>query len=159
MLTDQHLPHLADDRLQFRLSRPAGAAVGLALAVVMLAPLLFLTKRMGLQFLAVQIAFIGAIYFGFGIAEGTVRSLLTEFLVAGVFLAVGAVALWADSPLVLAIGYGAHAVWDAVHHPRAVTTEVRSWYPPFCIVFDVVVVAFILVWLPLSGTATLATAH
>lgn len=134
------------------LSGPAGAAVGLGLAVPMLAPLLFLSKLAGLQFLAVQLGFIGAVYFGFAIADGSVGQLLLEFLVAGAFLFVGVVALWADAPLVLAIGYAAHGAWDFLHHPRAVTTPVRSWYPPFCVVFDVVVAAFVLLWLPLGGT-------
>src|SRR3954471_7037415 len=135
------------------LTGPVGAGVGLALAVVMLAPLLFLSKLAGFQFLAVQMGFVGAVYFGFAIARGTVPALLLEFLVSGVFLAVGAVALWADAPLVLAAGYAAHALWDAAHHPRAVTTPVRRWYPPFCIVFDVMVAVFIVAWLPLGGTS------
>ncbi len=62
-------------------------------------------------------------------------------------------ALWADSPLLLAAGYAAHGLWDLVHHPRGVTTPVRSWYPPFCVVFDVVLAVFILAWMPLGGTS------
>jgi hypothetical protein len=135
----------------FRLSPPAGAAVGLGLAVVMLAPLLLLSKLAGMQFLAVQLGFIGAIYFGFGIADGRVRPLLVEFLVAGLFLFAGAVALWTDSPIFLAGAYVAHAAWDAVHHPRVVSTPVRPWYPPFCVVYDIVSAAFILAWLPFRG--------
>lgn len=141
-----------DSHRGLQLNDPMAAAVGLGLAVLMVAPLVFLSKPAGLQFLAVLIGFVGAIYFGFAIASGTVTDLVVEFLVAGVFLAVGVVALWADAPLVLAVGYGAHTVWDAVHHPRAVSTPVRTWCPPFCIVFDVAVVAFILAWLPLGGT-------
>lgn len=135
------------------LSGPMGAAVGLGLAVAMCAPLVFLSKLAGLQFLAVQVGFIGAVYFGFAIADGRVAGLLVEFLAAGVFLGVGAAALWADSPLLLAAGYAAHGGWDLLHHPRSPLTPVRSWYPPFCVVYDVVVAAFILLWLPLVGTA------
>lgn len=142
-----------DGRAELRLSGPAGAAVGFGLAVVMLAPLLLLSKLAGLQFLAVMLGFIGAIYFGFAVADGSVRSLAVEFPVSGVFLALGAVALWADSPVVLAAGYAAHGLWDFVHHPRAVTTPVRNWYPPFCVVFDVVTAVFILLWLPLGGVS------
>jgi hypothetical protein len=141
----------AGEGRNFHLSRPAGAAVGLGLAVVMLAPLLLLSKLAGMQFLAVQIAFIGAIYFGFGIADGRVVPLIIEFLVAGLFLFAGAAALWADSPILLAGAYVAHAGWDAVHHPRAVSTPVRTWYPPFCVVYDLVCALFIVAWLPLGG--------
>ncbi len=129
---------------EFHLSGPAGAAVGLGLALVMIAPIaLFLSELAAFQFLAVQLGFIGAVYFGFAVVEGKVLPLLLEFNVAGAFMIVGAAALWADSPVVLLAGYAAHAVWDLVHHPRAVTTPVRGWYPPFCVVFDLVLTAFI----------------
>jgi hypothetical protein len=137
---------------QLQLTGPVGAAVGLGLALATVLPLLLLSELAGMQFLAVQLGFVAAVYFGFAIADGRVRSLLTEVPVAGVFLAVGAGALWADSPLLLAAGYAAHAVWDVLHHPRAVHTEVRGWYPPFCVVYDVIVAAFVLAWLPLGGT-------
>lgn len=140
-----------DEQRHFHLSAPAGAAVGFGLAVVMLAPLILLSKLAGMQFLAVQLGFIGAIYFGFGIADGRVIPLLIEFLVAGLFLFAGAAALWADSPIFLAGAYVAHAAWDAVHHPRAVSMPVRTWYPPFCVVYDVVCAAFIVAWLPFAG--------
>ncbi len=140
-----------DSHGELHLSGPAGAGVGFGLAAVLLAPLLFLSKLAGMQFLAVSLAFAAAVYFGFAVADGRVMPLLVEFLVAGAFLFASAAALWADSPLMLAAGYVAHAGWDAVHHPRAVTTTVRNWYPPFCVVFDLVVAAFILAWLPLGG--------
>jgi hypothetical protein len=142
-----------DGTAEFHLSNRAGAAVGVALAAGVLSPLLFLSKLAGMQFLSVQLAFIGAVYFGFAVADGRVKGLLVEFTVAGTFLFLGAIALWADSPLVLAAGYVAHAAWDFAHHPRAAAlpVRVRSWYPPFCVVFDAVVAVFILLWLPLGG--------
>jgi hypothetical protein len=143
----------SDGAAQFEFSEPAGAAVGLALAVVVLSPLLFLSKLAGMQFMAVELGFIGAVYFGFAVADGGVKGLVVEFLVAGAFMFLGAIALWANAPLVLAAGYAAHAAWDFAHHPRAasLSVPVRRWYPPFCVVYDVVAAAFILAWLPLGG--------
>ena len=149
MLTTERSPGV----VEFHLSGPAGAGVGLALSVLMLTPLLFLSKLAGMQFLAVQVAFIGAVYFGFAVADGRLTPLLVEFAVAGVFLFGAAVALWADSPVVLACAYAAHAAWDLTHHPRAVAMPVRSWYPPFCVVYDLVCAAFVVAWLPLGGVA------
>ena len=156
MTTDGRVQSGYDERdgggaRRFQLNGPAGAAVGLGLAVVMLAPLLLLSKLAGMQFLAVQIAFIGAIYFGFGIADGRVGNLVTEFLVSGAFLFVAAASLWADSPALLAGAYVAHAGWDYLHHRPGISVPVHSWYPPFCVVFDLAAAAFILAWLPLSG--------
>jgi len=112
----------------------------------MILPLaLIVSDRALLQFFAVQLGFIGGVYFGFAVAEGEAWGLLLEFNVAGAFLLLGAVALWADSPTLLAAGYLAHGLWDLAHHPRAVRTPVQPWYPPFCVVFDLVVAAFVLV--------------
>ena len=138
---------------QFQISGPLGAAVGAGLAVVMLPPLLFLSKLAGMQLLAVQLGFIGGIYFGFGVADGRVVALVTEFLGAGLFLFAAAIALWADSPAVLAGAYAAHGIWDAAHHPGAMSMPVRNWYPPFCAVYDLLCAAFVLLWLPLGGVA------
>jgi hypothetical protein len=141
MLTDAN-----DVRNELRLTPAVGAAVGAVLSVVMVAPLWpFLSWSAGFAFLAVQLGFIGGVYFGFAVSRGSVGELAMEFLVAGTFMFVGAIAFGTKSPVVLAAGYLAHAGWDAVHHPRVVTTPVRSWYPPFCAVFDLVVTAFILV--------------
>ena len=149
-------PHHDDDDgagRQFHLTGPAGAAVGLGLAAAMLAPLLFLSEENGFQFLAVQLGFIGGVYFGFGVADGRVLHLAIEFTVAGAFLFGGVIALWTGSTVFLAAAYAAHAVWDLAHHPRAVPTPVRNWYPPFCVVFDLAVAVFIQAWLPLGGIA------
>ena len=144
----------ADDGTGLHLSGPTGAVAGLGLVVLTVAPVaLLLSKLAGFQFLAVQLGFIGAVYFGFAVADGRVRTLFVELPVAGTFLALGTVALWADSPLLLAAGYAAHGLWDLVHHPRAVTTPVPRWYPPFCVVIDVLLALFIVAWLPLGGTA------
>ncbi len=140
------------DGNELQLSGPSGAAVGLGLALVTVAPVaVFLSDLTAMQFLAVQLGFVAAVYFGYAIADGRIGTMLIEIPVAGVFLALATVALWADSPLLLAGSYAAHGIWDLVHHPRAVTTPVRSWYPPFCVVYDVVLAAFIVAWLPLGG--------
>ena len=142
-----------DDMAKLALSAPVAAAVGLALAVAMVAPLAFQSDLAAFQFLAVQIGFIGAVYFGFSVADGRIWPVLIEFPVAGVFLFAGAIALWADSPAFLAAAYVAHGAWDLVHHPRAVASPVARWYPPFCVVFDWAVALFIVLWLPLRGVS------
>ena len=146
-------PDLPSDAIEVHMSGPVGAAAGAGLAALILAPLLLLSKLAGMQFLAVQLGFIGAIYFGFAIAHGGLTALLIEFTVAGVYLFAGAIALWSDSTVLLAGAYAAHAGWDLVHHPRAVSMPVRNWYPPFCVAYDVVCAVFILLWLPRHGVA------
>lgn len=124
---------------------PVATALGLSSAVGLLALALVLSKEAGFQLLAVQLGFVGAVYFGFAVADGRVGTVIIELSVATVFLFVGAGSLWADSPVLLAAGYGAHGLWDFAHHPAAIATDVRRWYLPFCVVFDWVLGAFILV--------------
>lgn len=102
----------------------------------------------GLQFLAVLLGFIAGAYLGFAVADGTGRALLVEATAIALFVGVAAGSLWLQSPALLAVGYLAHGVWDALHHPRAITTEITPWYPPFCLTYDVLVGLFVLVWMP-----------
>jgi hypothetical protein len=44
--------------------------------------------------------------------------------------------------LLIALGWGAHAVWDLVHHVR--NAVVPRWWSEFCGVFDLVVAVTIL---------------
>src|SRR5436853_7820637 len=97
------------ERSALKLSAPVASAVGLGLAIAMLTPLAFLSQLAAFQFLAVQIGFIGAVYFGFSVADGRIWPVLIEFPVAGLFTFAGAIALWADSPVFLAAAYAAHA--------------------------------------------------
>lgn len=141
-----------DGSVELHLTGGAGSVVGLALAALTTLPVVALAStEAALQFLAVELGFIGAIYFGFGVADGRVRPLLVEGNVAIAFLAVGTVSLWAGQPWLLAAGYVAHALWDLIHHPGGASgaglTPVRNWYPPFCVAYDLFVAAAIAVWL------------
>jgi hypothetical protein len=40
--------------------------------------------------------------------------------------------------VLLGLGFIAHGAWDWVHHDGHGPTRVRTWYPPFCVVVDVV---------------------
>ena len=51
----------------------------------------------------------------------------------------GALGAYHHSTLLLGIGFLAHGAWDWVHHDDHGPTHVRTWYPPFCVVVDVVI--------------------
>lgn len=148
MFTRQQIALADDEHDALTFSGPVAAVVGFGLALAFIGPLLFVPKDAGFQLLAVLLGFVGAVYFGFGVADGRVAVVLTEFLVSGTFLFAAWAALWVDSPWILAVAYAIHGGWDAIHHPRVLTTtSVRTWYPPFCAVFDWLIAAFILAWL------------
>jgi hypothetical protein len=56
-----------------------------------------------------------------------------------VFLTLASLGIQHDSALLLGIGFVGHAGWDALHNEHHGPTEVRTWYPPFCAVADLVI--------------------
>ncbi|SDM38505.1 hypothetical protein [Allokutzneria albata] len=87
-------------------------------------------------------------YLVFGAARGELGQpgvLTTQLLGLLGFGVLAAVALVVEPEIgryVVAAGWLGHAVWDALHHRAG--RVVPAWYAEFCIVFDVLVAASIL---------------
>jgi hypothetical protein len=60
-------------------------------------------------------------------------------LSAGAFLTIGFLGAYHESTALLGAGFLAHGGWDWLHHNDRGPTHVRAWYPPFCVVADVVI--------------------
>ncbi|MFN8442190.1 MAG: DUF6010 family protein [Caldilineaceae bacterium] len=84
------------------------------------------------------------IYVGFAVRGGTNEWLWLEILGVVIY---GGVALLGlrGSPLLIALGWGAHPLWDAVLHPLQTTDFVPYWYAWACIGFDLMLAGYI-VW-------------
>ncbi len=119
---------------------------GVAVGVGSLLPHAFLPAEASLGFAAVLLALIAGIYFGFAVVNGSAREQFVEFNVSGLFAVAGLLGLlwW---PVLLAMAYFGHALWDLAHHNRARLSLVAipSWYIPWCVVIDVIVGAGLLV--------------
>ncbi|HJU06366.1 MAG TPA: hypothetical protein VJ692_14560 [Nitrospiraceae bacterium] len=50
------------------------------------------------------------------------------------------------NPLLIAGGYVAHGFWDLFHHRHGPYADTPHWYIPFCVVYDWILGAFLLVW-------------
>lgn len=116
--------------------------IGIGLAVVTIVLVTRLPDRYSLDLLALLLAAIAAIYVGFALSDGRASSIVLEVGIAVVFILLAAGGRW-FSPLLLAGAYGAHGVWDAIHHPKAIQTRIPSWYAPFCLAYDLVVGGFV----------------
>ena len=90
-----------------------------------------------LAFHAVCLAVIGAIYVGFAFADGRLSIVVLELSVGTGFVVLALLGLW-QAPVFIAAGLVLHGAWDLAHRPRAVTTKLPAWYPPFCAAFDFV---------------------
>lgn len=120
----------------------APALIGFALFVVTMPAHLLLEQADSLALAAVTLALIGGAYIGFGATDGR-RSVFWSEL--GVALLFGASAVsgllwhWVALPLGLAL----HALWDLAHHNAGRLARVPQWYIPFCVVFDLLAAAFL----------------
>jgi hypothetical protein len=121
---------------------------GVAVGVATLVPHAFLSPDGSVGFAAIVIALIAGIYFGFAVMNGSPRDQLVEFNVAGLFLLAGILGLLAW-PIVLPLAYFAHALWDFAHHQRLrlPLVAIPAWYPPWCVIIDVIVgVGLLVIW-------------
>jgi hypothetical protein len=117
-------------------ARAALVGFGAGLACVAFAAVL--PDPVAYVYLGAQLAGIGWVYFGFGVADGRPVSIAVQVLSASVFTTVGFLGAYHHSALLLGVGFLAHGAWDWVHHDGHGPTHVRTWYPPFCVVVDVV---------------------
>ena len=98
---------------------------------------------------------IASYYALFAVMGASTPSLLLESLAGGAFLA-AAVAGFRSSLWLVAIALGAHGVFDLVHGEIISNPGVPSWWPPFCLTYDVTAAAY-LAWLLRSGHVRAAT--
>ena len=115
-----------------------GAAVGFGAGLVAVAVGALLPDAVAYVYFGAQVAAIGWVYFGFGVADGRPASIAVQVLSACVFLTIGFLGAYHQSTVLLGLGFIAHGAWDWVHHDGHGPTHVRAWYPPFCVTVDVV---------------------
>jgi len=121
---------------------------GVAVGVGSLGPHFFLPVDASLGFAAVLIALIAGIYFGFAVMSGSARDQFVEFNVTGLFALAALVGLL-EWPILLALAYFGHALWDLAHHnkSRLSLVAIPQWYVPWCVIMDVIIgVGLIAIW-------------
>jgi Family of unknown function (DUF6010) len=115
----------------------AGAVLGLATDAVMLA----LPRQQARRLSGAALAAAAGVYLGFAVADGRRSALLVQVGEVLSFTALAALAVQRDSPGLLGVGWLAHTTWDALHHRGRGSTRVRSWWPPFCVGYDMALAA------------------
>jgi hypothetical protein len=92
---------------------------------------------------------IASYYCLFAVMGASTRALVLESLVAGVFAA-AAVLGFRSSLWLVSIALAAHGVFDLGHGAVMSNPGVPSWWPAFCLAYDVTAAAC-LAWLLTSG--------
>ena len=118
---------------------------GAAAAVPTIGISMLLPKSVGYRFLSVLLGAIAGAYAGFALLDGRIRELSIEATAMMLFLVLTVLGL-NSRPRFLVAAYFLHGLWDAAHRPAGVQTNVVSWYPAACWVYDWLVAGFILLW-------------
>ena len=92
---------------------------------------------------------IAALYALFAVMGGSTRALVVESLVGAIFVA-AAVAGFKRSLWVVVAALATHGVFDLVHGAVLANPGVPSWWPGFCLTYDVTAAAY-LAWLLKGG--------
>ncbi len=116
------------------LSRWREVLVGVGLAVVTYGVARAFPASWWLLFEGALVAWIGAIYVGFGLVSG-MRSAVVE-VAGGVIMLMLAVFGAASAPWLLTVALVLHAGWDIAHHDGRISQAVPRWYPSFCAAAD-----------------------
>ncbi len=119
--------------------------VGTISSLLTISFFLMFPKQRVLELLVILLAVIASIYLGFALIDGRRREIMIEISGMFFFLALAVFGLW-FSPIFLIAGYLAHGVWDIIHNPKIIQTEVVEWYKVLCLVYDWIIAGFILLW-------------
>lgn len=122
----------------------AALLAGCALAPICLLPSLALSEDAALVFFGVLLGMVPAVYFGFALNDGRIGIVGSETVGALIYGGAAVAAVAASWPILLGIGYLAHALWDAIH-PHTLNTKMPWWYVPMCMGFDVIVGLYVLI--------------
>lgn len=118
---------------------------GLVLGAVTIPVFLVLPEPLAQQWAALLLAMIGGAYVGFAARDGRPGATHIELAGGLLFAGIGLAGLHFN-PLLIAAGYVAHGFWDLVHHRHGPYAITPRWYIPFCVVYDWIIGAFLLIW-------------
>ncbi|MFO1458594.1 MAG: hypothetical protein U1G08_04230 [Verrucomicrobiota bacterium] len=94
------------------------------------------------SFYPVVLIVIAALYLLFAAMSGSPHTLLAEAAPALVFVAMAAVG-FRKSPWLVVAGLALHGVFDFFHHALIANPGVPSWWPGWCLSYDVVAAVYL----------------
>ena len=111
--------------------------IGLLLAVAVAAYAKFTRFDQDRSFYSTVLVIVASYYVLFAVMGDSTHALVQE-TIAGLIFSVAAVFGAVRLPVLLGIGLVAHGLFDLIHHAIIPNPGVPSWWPAFCMSFDVV---------------------
>jgi len=114
--------------------------IGLAVAVGLFATLTGLDRDRAFY---ATVTIVVASYYGlFAVMGGSMAALASESVAMACFLLVAIVG-FRRNPWILVAALAAHGVFDALHGHVIANPGLPSWWPPFCLAYDVTAAAYL----------------
>lgn len=95
------------------------------------------------QLFTLFLAYTACVYLGASLSDKRPLWISVEFIMSMLFFQFAFFGLLYSS-IWVALGFILHGIWDLLHHPKIIKTNVVKWFPPLCAVFDFIVAVFIL---------------
>jgi hypothetical protein len=110
-------------------------SIGLALAIAVSIYALLIGLDADRAFYSTVLVIVASYYVLFAVMGGSTRALVDEVLIAALFLLVASLGFRRNMWLVVA-GLAAHGVLDLFHGSFVANDGVPSWWPVFCMSYD-----------------------
>ena len=117
-------------------------AIGVVLALVVSAYASWIGLDRDRAFYPTVLVVIASYYVLFAVMAGITRGTILEISIASIFVAAASVGFRRNSWLVVA-ALAAHALLDGFHGSLVRNPGVPSWWPPFCLTYDLTAAAFL----------------
>lgn len=116
---------------------------GAALALITIGISLYIPEDIFYPFFALLLTFAAGVYAGFAIVDKDhYQEYKLQVLFSLIFIALAVLGIW-KLPLLIAVGWAIHGLWDLLHHLRQLKTETGRSYPLFCLSYDFIVAWYI----------------
>ncbi|QOV87639.1 hypothetical protein [Humisphaera borealis] len=97
------------------------------------------------SFYPVVLIIIGALYLLFAAMTGSTETFVVESIPALAFVTIAVLGFRKKAPWIVVAGLALHGVFDFFHHAMIVDPGVPSWWPGWCLSYDVVAAAYLAV--------------
>ena len=114
--------------------------IAAAIAVGLFATVVGFDKERG--FYPVVLIVIAALYLLFAAMANSTASLVAETIPALVFVTLAVLGFRKKAPWLVVAGLALHGVFDLFHHAVIENPGVPSWWPGWCLSYDVVAAAY-----------------